>query len=151
VNPAEAERFLLRRFSGVARSLISQAFRLSAAVLAEEPTEWPTQILGRLQTVEGSATRRVRQAVIESQEGCWLKPIRTPLTAAGGPVAAIVNVGAPNDQNKALVWSSNRKTITSFRGSSFRTWELNSGREVWRLDLPIEWAARRCQIHRAMR
>ena len=140
-NPAQVERILLPRLSGKAKALLRQAFQLSTAALAEEPAEWPTQILACLQAVAGSAAQRIRQAVVESGEDCRLKPIRTPLIAAGGPITAIVKVGAPTDQNKALVWSSNRKTITSFRDSSFRTWELSSGLEVGRLDLPIEWGS----------
>src|SRR5687768_112523 len=41
-NPAEAERLLLARLSKNAKAHIHQAFQLSTAALADEPTEWPT-------------------------------------------------------------------------------------------------------------
>src|SRR5205814_6049665 len=46
---------------------------------------------------------------------------------------------APYDESRALIWSKDRRTITSFRNSSFRTWDLRSGREAHRFDLPIDW------------
>src|SRR5439155_6465692 len=70
---------------------------------------------------------------------CWLMPIQAPLIASGGPIAKIINVGAPYDESRALIWSKDRRTITSFRNSSFRTWDLRSGREAHRFDLPIDW------------
>jgi hypothetical protein len=138
-NPAYAERLLLASLPENAQLRVRQAFRLSAAALADEPSEWPAQILARLQSDKSVGIQRVLQHVAESLEGCWLKPIRAPLIASGGPISAIIHVGAPYDESRALVWSKDRRTITSFRNSSFRTWDLGSEREVNRLDLPIEW------------
>ncbi len=125
--------------SGDAKLRVHQAFQLSAAALADEPGEWPTQILARLQSDKSLAIQRVLQYIAESREGCWLKPIRAPLIASGGPIAKIINVGAPYDESRALIWSDDRRTITSFRNSSFRTWDLRSEREAHCLDLPIDW------------
>lgn len=130
---------MLASLSGDAKLRVDQAFRLSAAALADEPGEWPTQILARLQSDKSLAIQRVLQHVAESREGCWLKPIRAPLIASGGPIAKIINVGAPYDESRALIWSKDRRTITSFRNSSFRTWDLSSEREAHHLNLPIDW------------
>ena len=130
---------MLARLSENAKPRIHQAFRLSTAALADEPCEWPTQILARLQSDKSLAIQRVLQYVAESPEGCWLRPIQTPLIASGGPISAIINVGVPYDESRALIWSEGRKTITSFRNSSFRTWDLRSQQEASRLDLPIDW------------
>ncbi len=138
-SPAEAERLLLTRLSENAKRRVHQAFRLSAAALADEPGEWPTQIVARLQSDTSLAIQRLLQYVAESPGGCWLNPIRAPLITSGGPISAIINVGAPYDESRALIWSKDRRTVTSFRNSSFRTWDLGSEREVNRLDLPIDW------------
>ena len=120
------------------RSLIKQAFRLSAAALAEEPAEWPTQILSRIQS-DKVLTRHVLRSINASNESDWLTPIRSPLIPAGGPIDEIVNVGWPYDESRALIWSKYRNLVTSFRNASFRTWDLSLGKETGRLDLPIEW------------
>ncbi len=66
-----------------------------------------------------------------------MKPVCSPLIAAGGPIEEIVDVGAPYDYSKALILSEDGTTITSFSDSSFRTWDIVAGSEVRRLDLPI--------------
>ena len=133
-----AERILAKGLFSAQRSLIKQAFRLSAAALAEEPAEWPTQILARIQSYK-VLTRHVQRSITASYESDWLTPIRSPLIAAGGPIDEIVNVGWPYDESRALIWSKYRNLVTSFRNASFRTWDLSLGKETRRLDLPIEW------------
>ncbi len=137
-NAIQAERFLTSKLSGKARSRVAQAFRLSAAALADEPEEWPTQLMARLQSDKTPAVRRILQGLIESREGCWLKPIRSPLISADGPIVDIIDVGVAFEC-KDLIWSTDRKTVTAFCRSSFRTWDTKAGREVRRLDVPIEW------------
>jgi WD40 repeat protein len=138
-NPAEAERILSAGLPENEKLRVQQAFRLSASALADEPSEWPTQILARLKSDKSSAIQSVLRRIAGSREGCWLKPVRAPLIASDGPIVKIVNVGAPYDESRALIWSKDRSTITSFRNSSFRTWNLRLQREANRLDLPIDW------------
>jgi WD40 repeat protein len=131
------EQLLLGSLSGGARLRIHQAFRLSAAALAGEPGEWPTQILARLDSDKTPAIQRILQNIVESREGCWLKPIRAPLIASGGPIERVIDVGAPYDESRALIRCNDG--ITSFRNASFRTWDLRAERETQRIDLPIDW------------
>jgi WD40 repeat protein len=138
-NPIQAERYLASKLSGKARSRVAQAFRLSAAALGDEPEEWPTQLMARLQTDQAPALQRILRSVIESRDGCWLKPIRSPLIAAGGAILEIIDVSAPFEDSAALIWSHDGKTVTAFCRTSFRTWDMKAGREVRRLDIPIQW------------
>ena len=65
---------MLASLSENAKLRVHQAFRLSAATLADEPGQWPTQILARLQSDKSLEIQRVLQYVAESLEGCWLMP-----------------------------------------------------------------------------
>lgn len=139
-SATEAELLLAASVSGRAKVLVEHAFRLSAGALRGEPEEWAAQLLARLRNDTSRTIRRVLKLVAESREGCWLKPVCSPLIAAGGPIEEIVDVGAPYDYSKALILSEVGTTITSFSDSSFRTWDIAAGREVRRVDLPIRWA-----------
>jgi WD40 repeat protein len=138
-DPAQAERFLASSLSGKAKPRIAQAFRLSAAALAGEPEEWPAQLVARLQTDQAPTIQRILRSVIDSRDGCWLRPIRSPLIAAGGAIVEIFDVSAPFEDSGALIWSRDGKTVTAFCRTSFRTWDMKAGREVRRLDVPIQW------------
>jgi WD40 domain-containing protein len=138
-SPAEAERFITAGLEGKQRSTIQHAFRLSAAALVNEPREWPAQLIARLREERTRVIRRIVSSVSQSVEGCWLKPIRTALIAARGPIDKISDVGAPLQHGKSLIWSQDRRTLTFFSCSSIRTWNLVTGREIRRIELPIEW------------
>src|SRR5580698_7789389 len=93
VSPTEAEQRLIARLRGTAKSRLQQAFRLSAAALAEEPEEWPTQIVARLRDEKSPALLRMVKSIVESREEAWLRPMRSPLIAAGGPIVEIIDTG----------------------------------------------------------
>ena len=112
---------------------------MSAAALAEEPEEWLAQVSARLRNDKSVDIRRVIEHIAETRDTPWLRPILTSLIPAGGPVEEIVDVGAAYDDSPALIWSQDRTTITAFSRAAFHIWDLSLGREIRRLNLPIEW------------
>lgn len=126
------------QLSGEAKWLLQHAFQLSAAALADAPDEWPTQLIARLQKSKDSTITSVLKLVEQTRDSCWLKPVRASLVAAGGPIQSIIDVGKPYGNSRSLIWSKDRKTITSFAISSFRIWDMKAQREIRRLDLAID-------------
>jgi WD40 repeat protein len=107
--------------------------------LADEPDEWPTQLVARLQRDKTPGIQRILEGVSNGRTGCWLKPIRAPLIAPGGPIIGNFDVGIPYENSGALIWSKDRSIVTSFFHTFFWAWDLRTQREVWRLDIPVEW------------
>jgi WD40 repeat protein len=138
-DAVQAERVLAASLSGKSRDRLIHAFRLSSSALKEHPEEWPTQLIARLQGDKDSAVRSVVASIAESREGCWLEPIRAPLVPAGSPITRIIDAETPYMNGRMMVWSNDRRRITSFCRTAFRTWDISANREVSRLELPIEW------------
>ena len=73
-----------------------------------------------------------------SQPGRWLKPIRSALIAAGGPIQGSIEVDTPCEHSASVILNMRRRRVTCFLRTAFRTMELE-GSEKGRIELPIEW------------
>jgi WD40 repeat protein len=75
--------------SGPGRT-VGEALELSAAALARNPAELPSQLHGRLRDFQQPEIQRLLTQAASGQNGVWLKPLTTDLTPPGTQLIATI-------------------------------------------------------------
>jgi hypothetical protein len=68
--------------------LVRDALRLSIHVLARDPRQLPSQLYGRLPVGQSPAVQAMLARTRTHQDRTWLRPMRSSLAAAGGPLVS---------------------------------------------------------------
>ncbi len=108
--------------------LVRGALRLSAHVLAADPTQTASQLTGRLLAAEPPEVRELLNEVGECQQQPWLRPITAGLTAAGGPLVRTLVSGAA--EATALAVTPDGRYAASSGGPEVEVWDLAGGRRL---------------------
>jgi len=106
------------------------ALDLSAAALAADPRQLPSQLGGRLMS---SRWPRVRDLVAALEAGAgveqsWLRPRTPSLVAPGGPLRRILRAHDGWPAPVALC-AGDRKVVAAFADGMLRVWDAETGRE----------------------
>jgi len=111
--------------------LVQGAIRLSAHVLARDKTQLAGQLLGRLQTFQGSGIRSMLELAREWEGDLWLCPLTASLTPPGGPLIRILE---GHSWVKAVaVTPDGKHAISGSNDNTLRVWDIESGEEMQRL------------------
>ena len=119
VNP-EAARIL---------DLLQSALRLSAHVLASDPTQLPSQLHGRLLGFDNSPVRALlAQAQCETQRP-WLRPL-TPTLDVPGDALVRTLVGHTDHVTAVALTPDGRLAVSASWDNTLKVWDVASGQEL---------------------
>lgn len=111
-------------------TLLAEALRISARVLASRPDQLRSQLIGRLQRTKRPRIQALLEDAAAGAPHPWLRPVtaslREPMSSLrltlGGHSGTVTAVAATQDGQFAVSASSDY---------TLRVWNLESGREVW--------------------
>jgi WD40 repeat protein len=103
--------------------------RLSAHLLAQDPAQLPSQLVGRLRGIEDSEIELLLSEAIASERAPWLCPLTRSLTASGGPL--LVTIAAHEFGVNLFVVA--QSILSTGSDSTIRSWDPETGAELWTL------------------
>ena len=109
---------------------LRSALALSAESLADEPSQLPSQLLGRLGGDADNREALLRQIHAGSYEP-WLRPLTDGLAGAGGPLRRT----KPGGEGPALLTKDGRTAVAAVR-ERLLVWDVHSDLLIHELPLP---------------
>lgn len=86
----------LRCFEGDAEiDQVAGALRLAAQIVANDPSQLPSQLWGRIADRTSPGLRHLLASAGRELRGPWLRPVRPTLTVAGGPLRLVLSHPEP--------------------------------------------------------
>ena len=117
---------------------IEHALRLSSHVLAHDPTQLASQLMGRLQSQATLGIQTLLKTAREFKTGTWLCPLSPSLSQPGGSLFFTLP-GHPGVKAITIL-SGDRKAISGSSNGTFIEWDLDVGTEIRRITLePHLW------------
>lgn len=113
-----------------ALSLIRDALRLSAHILAHDPGQLASQLVSRLRTTDDPGILAFRRHVADSQHGPWLCTQFPTLEQAGGPLQRTL-VEHTREVRAVSVLGEGHAALSASSDRTIKLWNLDTGR-VWR-------------------
>jgi WD40 repeat protein len=109
-------------------SLVQGALRLSAHVLAEDPEQLASQLLGRLLAQPSNTLQELLRRAADHPVGPWLRPLTQSLTPPGGPLLRTLQ--GHEDEITALgVTPDGRTLVSGAADGTLKIWDLTTGAE----------------------
>ena len=105
---------------------IKSAILLSSVILSKDPTQFPTQIFGRLLGVKDPDIKEFLEMVKNQQKEFWLRPINNVLLTPKGPCKLILE-GHLREVRAVAVCSDGRTLISGSRDYMIRVWDIVTG------------------------
>jgi WD40 repeat protein len=121
--------------------LVRDALGLSSHVLRGDPTQLPSQMLGRLGHLDGAGAPRIAHllARIRGFEGrAWLQPVAPSLTPPGGPLLRTLT-GHSRRVNAVAVSADGKRAISASADWTLKVWDLDTGIELRTLRRHSDW------------
>jgi WD40 repeat protein len=107
--------------------LIQAAIRLSAHILADDPSQLASQLWGRLLSESAPAIQNLLKQVQPTFP--WLRSLTPTLIAPGGPLLRTINAHS-DSINAVAVTPDGRYAISTSRDKTLKVWDLESGTEL---------------------
>ena len=108
--------------------LIGDALGQSAHVLATDPEQLPSQLVGRLLTQQQPQVQALL-ASVRPGEGCpWLRPLTASLTPPGGPLVRTLT-GHTGWVRAVAVTADGRTAVSGSGDHTLKVWDLDRGTE----------------------
>ena len=105
--------------------LVQGALRLSTHILAEDKTQLPGQLFGRLLSFQAPKIQALlRQA--QQNKATWLRPVTASFTPAGGPLLRTLT-GHSYSVNAVATTPDSKYVISGSGDSTLKVWDLQSG------------------------
>ncbi|HUI43521.1 MAG TPA: NB-ARC domain-containing protein, partial [Terriglobia bacterium] len=117
-----------------ALDLIHGAIRLSSHVIERDPTQFASQLVGRLLPhQEIPAVRQFAETIVEGAPRPWLRPLTSDLTPPGGPLLRTLS-GHTDSVTAVAVFDSpegdGKRAVSASADNTLKVWDLASGREL---------------------
>src|SRR5271166_228103 len=110
--------------------LIDGAIRLSSNVIADDPGQFASQMVGRLLPYCGqSAIEAFTKRVAESVQPPWLRPLHPALHPPGTALVRTL-AGHTNEVNAVALSRDGRLAVSASRDKTLKVWEVPSGLEL---------------------
>ena len=109
--------------------LIQSAMRLSAHVIARDPRQFASQLVGRLLPYEIPLARHFTQSVVAAAPRPWLRPLKPALQPPGTGLRSIL-AGHTNMVDAVAVTPDGRRAVSASADHTAKVWELETGREL---------------------
>lgn len=108
---------------------VQGALRLSAHILAKDPSQLPSQLYGRLAGTGDPGVKALVDGVPQREERAWLRPLTGALTVAGGPLVRIL-AGHSGRVTAVAVTPDGKRAVSASGDRTLKVWDLASGEEV---------------------
>jgi len=117
-----------------ALDLIRRAVRLSSNVIERDPSQFASQVVGRLLPYqEQAAIRRFTEDLIKGAPRPWLRPLQPTLAAPGtGPIRTLE--GHSSWVNGVAVTPDGRRAVSASSDNTLKVWDLETGRGLRTLE-----------------
>lgn len=109
-------------------SHVRNALQLSAHVLAIDPAQLPSQLLGRLIDHESHQIRNLVKQIPKSVHNPWLRPMSRSLTSSGNSLIRTIegHVG----EITAITITADGKIISGSTEGDIKIWDIDTGKEI---------------------
>jgi WD domain, G-beta repeat len=117
-----------------ASDLINAAVRLSSNVIAKDPVQFASQMVGRLLPYEDMPTiNEFMKRIGVGTRSAWLRPIRPVLHPPGTPLVRTLE-GHSSVVEGVVVTPDGRLAVSSSDDKTLKVWDLETGRELRTLE-----------------
>ena len=107
--------------------LIQGAIRLSAHVIAKDPHQFASQIVGRLLPHEGVPTiKQFTRTIVEGAPKPWLRPLRPALHPPSTPLVRTME-GHSDGIKGVAVSADGRRAVSASGDKTLKVWDLETG------------------------
>ena len=118
--------------------LVQDALRLSAHVLARDPTQLPGQLLGRLGRPQHLKFNDLIQRITAHKGHSWLRPLQANLIPPGGPLLRTLT-GPRAWITTVAVTPDGRQVVSASSDQTLKVWNLTTGSEEVTLQGHTDW------------
>jgi WD40 repeat protein len=113
-----------------ALKLIHDAMRLSSHIIERDPTQFASQLVGRLLPyMETPAVRDFSQRVVRGASRPWLRPLKSALQPLGTGLLRTLE-GHGDGVNAVAVTPDGRRAVSACEDGTLKVWDLESGRQL---------------------
>jgi WD domain, G-beta repeat len=110
-----------------ALELVHGALRLSSNVIARDPIQFASQMVGRLLSYEGApATKQFTTTIVAGAQPAWLKPLRPALHPPGTHLVRTLQ--GHSEWVKGVAMSPDgRRAVSASLDNTLKVWDLETG------------------------
>jgi WD40 repeat protein len=113
-----------------ALELIRDAVRLSSHVISPDPSQFASQLVGRLLPHQGlPAVQQFTDSLIRAAPRPWLRPLAPAMDPPGAALVRIL-VGHSAEVDAVAMTEDGRRAVSASRDNTLKLWDLESGREL---------------------
>ncbi|MBN1167178.1 MAG: hypothetical protein JXA44_08640, partial [Methanospirillaceae archaeon] len=121
-------RELIEEYDPIAKDnrpllLVQGAIRLSSHILSQDPTQFGTQMFGRLLECDEPRIQKFLDWVKEEQKKPWLRPVKQYFAAPGGPLIQTLG-GHTGSVNSVAISTDGLKAVSGSDDKTVRIWDL---------------------------
>ncbi len=110
--------------------LIQGALRLSSHILAKDPSQFASQLVGRLLPYEEEETvRRITHTVAQTASHPWLRPLKAALDPPGTGLLRTLT-GHAGEVYAAAGTPDGRRAVSASWDHTLKVWDLETGQEL---------------------
>jgi WD40 repeat protein len=109
--------------------LIGGAVQLSIYVVAQDPAQLASQMLGRLLSDRAPRVQEFMRSTAEYRTAPWLKPKTASLTVPGGPLVRAL-VGHSSLVTAVAATADGTRAVSASYDQTLKVWDLESGKEL---------------------
>ena len=111
---------------------IQSALRLSAHIVTQDQQQLPSQLWGRLQTINTPEIQTLLTQAQQTHPHPWLRPLTPSLTPAGGRLLRTLT-GHSSSVNAVAVTADGTRVISGSDDNTVKVWNLETGEEQFTL------------------
>ena len=136
VNTLLADYELVRHEEAL--QLVRGAIQLAAHVIAKDPAQFASQLLGRLDSSGPIPIPALRQQLEGWQDLPWLRPLTPTLTAPGGPLLLTLT-GHTDKVRVVIAIADGWRVVSGADDGTVRVWDLDRGLLLRTLTGHTDW------------
>ena len=106
--------------------LVQEGVWLSANVLAKDPTQFASQLTGRLLSIKGHGVKSLLQQIAKAQADPWVRLLSPTLMPSGGHLLRTLE-GHTSIVNRVTV-AADGKVVSASSDETLKIWDINTGK-----------------------